>query len=79
MGCRSSAPLGRDIASALCVAGPAMFTRVGHNVGVTTAPTEQAESQGLLLRLMDPANRSWRRPCVTTRPRNLSAELPPTT
>jgi len=35
-----------------------MFTRVGHNVSVTTAPTEQAESQGLLLQLMDPANRA---------------------
>src|ERR1700756_552389 len=31
---------------------------LGHNVRVTTAPTEQAESQGLLLQLMDPANRA---------------------
>jgi cytochrome P450 len=35
-----------------------MVTRVGHNVGVTTAPTERADSQELLLQLMDPASRA---------------------
>ncbi len=35
-----------------------MVTWRGHNVRMTTAPTEQAESQGLLLQLMDPANRA---------------------
>jgi cytochrome P450 len=29
-----------------------------HNVKMTTTPTEQAESQGLLLQLLDPANRA---------------------
>jgi cytochrome P450 len=35
-----------------------MVTHLGHNVTVTTAPPEQAESQDLLLQLMDPANRA---------------------
>src|SRR6516165_9911389 len=35
-----------------------MASRLGHNVTVTTAPTEQAESQDLLLQLMNPANRA---------------------
>lgn len=30
----------------------------GHNVRMTTAPTEATESQGLLLQLLDPANRA---------------------
>jgi len=41
-----------------CVADPAPVTHLGHNVSVTSAPTEEAESQGLLLQLMDPANRA---------------------
>jgi cytochrome P450 len=35
-----------------------MVTLPGHNVRVTTAPTEQAGSQALLLQLMAPANRA---------------------
>jgi hypothetical protein len=35
-----------------------MVTHLAHNVSVATAPTEQAESQEMLLQLMDPANRA---------------------
>ncbi len=42
----------------MCLGPTALNRRSGHNVKMTTTPTEQAEYQALLLELLDPANRA---------------------